>query len=131
MRLSAARPADQDEIGAAFDPTVPCADGHDVGLGDHRHRIEVEAVEVFARQQSGLSQMALDPPSVAFGDLVLGERGQEACSRPSLLVGLFGDSRPAVLYGRQAQIVEDQLEPRDIDGLVHAATSSGLESRIS
>jgi hypothetical protein len=45
--------------------------------------------------------MTLDPSSVAFGDLVLGERGQESGCWPSLLVGLFGDSlRVSVIPGQ-------------------------------
>ena len=49
----------------------------------------------------------------------------QAGRRPAFFVGLLGDGWPALLDGGQAQIVEDELQARDVDGRVHAATSSG------
>jgi hypothetical protein len=39
--------------------------------------------------------MALDAASTAIGRFVLGERGEEACGGPALLVGLLGELGPA------------------------------------
>ena len=87
MGFAAARSADQEQVGALVDPAVAGADRQaHVGLGDHRHGVEVEAVEGLAGQQLGLGEMAREAPAVPFGDLVLGERGQEACRRPAFLV---------------------------------------------
>ena len=43
---------------------------------------------------------------------------------PTLLVGLRGDGWPVLLDGGQPQVIENELEPRDVDGVVHAATAS-------
>jgi hypothetical protein len=127
VRFPAARSADQDEIGAVVDPAVASADRHHMGLGDHRHCVEVEAVEGLARQQPRFGEVALDAPAVAFGDLVFGERGEEAGSWPGFLVGPLGEDRPALLDRGQPQLVEDQGEPGGVDALVadapgHAAS---------
>src|SRR6266702_255281 len=53
MGFAAAGSADQNEIGALADPAVAGADRHDMGLGDHRHGLELEAVEGLAREQAG------------------------------------------------------------------------------
>ena len=68
-----------------------------MGLGDHRHGVEVEAVEGLAGEQPGLGEMALDAAAVALGDLVFGEGGEEAGGGPALLVGPGGEApaRPA------------------------------------
>ena len=94
MRFAAAGPTEQQQIGALVDPAVAGADRHDMRLGDHRHGLEVEAVEGLARQQPGLDEMALDAAAVAFGDLVFGERGEEAGGGPAFLVRPLGESRP-------------------------------------
>ena len=65
--------------------------------------------------------MALDAAAVAFGDLVFGERGEEAGGGPSFLVGPLGEARPALLDRGQPQLVEDQGEPGGVDALGHAA----------
>lgn len=48
--------------------------------------------------------MTLDPPPVAFGDLVLGERGEEPSGRPAFLVGARRDLGPGLLDRGQAQV---------------------------
>lgn len=131
MGFSAARPTNQDQIGAAFDPAVAGADCHDVRLGDHRYDIEVKTVEGFAWQQSGVCQMPLDTPSVAFGDLVFGERGKEASRRPTLLIGLLSDGRPMLLDRGKPQVIENELEAGGVDGRTHAATARALLSSAS
>jgi hypothetical protein len=64
MSFAAARSADQEQVGTLFDPAVAGADRQDVGLGDHRHGVEVEAVEGLAWQQLGLGEMACEAPAV-------------------------------------------------------------------
>ena len=95
MRLAAAGSADQDQIGALVDPTVTGTDRHHMRLGDHRHRFELEGVEGLARQQPGFNEMTLDATTVAFGNLVFGERGQEAGGGPACLVRPLGKRRPS------------------------------------
>ncbi len=79
---------------------------------------------VLPGRQAGLGEMALDAAAVALGQLVLGDRGEEAGGGPAFLVGLFGELRPDELDGGQAQLVEEQAEPGGIDGVVglHAAS---------
>jgi hypothetical protein len=60
--------------------------------------------------------MPLDAPTVALGQFVLGDCGQEAGGGPALLVGLFGKARPHGLDRGQAQFVEQDAEPSGVDG---------------
>ena len=117
-------PPISNQIGAFVDPAVAGADRHDMGLGDHRHRVEVEAVEGFSGQQLRLDEMARETATVAFGDLVFGERGEEAGGGPTLLVRPLGESGPALLDRGQTQFVEDQGEPGAVDALGHARSPS-------
>ena len=90
------------------EPAVAGGERHDLGLGDHRHGVEVEAVERLARRQARFGEMALDAAAAALGDLVLGERGEEAGGGPALLVGLLGELGPDQLDGGQAQLGEEE-----------------------
>jgi len=74
-----------------------------MGFGDHRHGGEVEAVEGLAGQQPGLDEMAFDAAPVALGDLMFGERGEEAGGGPALLVGTLGEAGPSLPDRGQAQ----------------------------
>jgi len=67
--------------------------------------------------------MALDAPAGAFGQLVLGQRGQEARRGPAFLVGAHGEVGPDGLDGRQPQLVERQGQTAGVDGIggFHAA----------
>ena len=112
MALAAAGWAEQEQVGAFGQPAVAGGDGHDLGLGDHRHGLEVEGVEGLSGQQAGFGEMALDAAPVAFGEFVLGDGGEEAGGGPSFLVGLFGELRPHQLDGGQAQLVEQEAEAR-------------------
>ena len=94
MRFAGARRAEHQQIGAFLQPAVAGGQCHDLRLADHRHRIELEAVERLAGRQAGLVEMTLDAAAGAFGHLVLGERGQKAGGRPALLVGSGGKVRP-------------------------------------
>ena len=124
MALSAAGRAEQEQVGALLEPAVAGGDRHHLGLGDHRHGLEREGVEGLARQEAGLGEMALDAAAIAFGQFVLGDRGEKAGGGPAFLVGLFGELRPHDLDGGQAQLVEEQAEPGGVDGGVrlHAAS---------
>ena len=117
MRLAAAGSADEQQIGALVDPAVAGADRQDMGLGDHRHHVEVEAVEGLAGQQLRLGEMAREAAAVAFGDLVLGERGEEARGGPAFLVRPLGKARPILLDRGQTEVVEHQREPGGVDAL--------------
>src|SRR5271154_6082338 len=99
MRFSASGSADQQQIGAFADPAVAGAERQDMGLGNHWHRVEVEAVEGFSRQQPRLDKMARETATVAFGDLVLGESGQEAGGGPTFLVRPLREGSP-ILFDR-------------------------------
>src|ERR1039457_2498735 len=129
MRFSASGSTDQQQIGAFADPTVACAKRQDMRLRDHRHRVEVEAVEGFSWQQLRLDKMARETAAVAFGDLVLGERGQEAGGRPTFLVRPLSEDGPVLFDRGQAELVEDQCEPGTVDALGHdRSPSSSLSS---
>jgi len=68
--------------------------------------------------------MTLDAPSAALGDLMFGQRCEEAGGGPALPVGAFGEAGPDVLDRRQAQIAEQKCEPGGVDGRSHAEASS-------
>jgi hypothetical protein len=74
--LSAAGRAEQQQIGALAQPAVTGGERSHLRLGDHRHGLEVEAVEGFSSGQTRLNEMALDAAAAAFGDLVLGDGGE-------------------------------------------------------
>jgi len=61
--------------------------------------------------------VAGDAPAGAFGELVLGQRREEAGGGPALLVGALGEGGPDMLDGGQAQIAEQQTEAGGVDGV--------------
>ena len=75
--------------------------------------------------------MPLDAASIAFGYLVLGERGQEAGRRPAFLVRARGHLGPVVLDRGKAQIVEDEGQTLRVDRLGDAGHAATPFSRIS
>jgi hypothetical protein len=85
--------------------------------------LEVKAVESLTGGQAGFLEMPLDAPARAFGQLVFGERGQEARRRPTFLVGARGEVGPDGFDGRQPQLVEGQGQSAGVDGIggLHAA----------
>ena len=125
MTLPRALSPEQQEIGARLEPAVAGDERLHLGLGDHRHQLELEAVDGLAVGQVGVGQVPRDAPTAAIGHLGLGEGGEEAGRRPALLVGLLGDTRPHRLHRRQAQLGQQKLDARGVDreGLAHAATS--------
>ena len=130
MAFATAGRAEDEQIGALLEPVMAGRQGHDLGLGEHRHGLELEAVEALAWQQAGFGEMTLDASAVAFGQFMLGQGGQEAGCRPALLVGLLGEVRPHGLDARQAQFAEQQVEPSGVDGFARAHAGSPL-SRAS
>ena len=54
-------------------------------------------------------------PSVAFGELVLGEGCEEAGGGPALAIGALGEALPELVDRRQAEIGEHQGELDGID----------------
>lgn len=123
--------AEQDEVGALLEPSVACAQGHDLRLGDHGNRIEREGIEGLSGRELGFGQMPLGPPAIAFGDLMLGERGQEASGRPTFLVCARGKVSPDMLDRRQAQLVQHQAEPLGVDRRTCAHAASPHPIRLS
>ena len=83
-----------DQIGALFEPAVAGGERHQLRLADHRHGVEVEAVEGLTDWQPGFGEVALDATAAALGDLMLGQGGQEAGGGPAFLVGLPRRDRP-------------------------------------
>ena len=133
MRLSASWRPKQYQVGAVLDPAVTGGERHDMRFTDHRHGVEVEGVECFARRQPGFIEMTLDPAPGAFGRLVFGECREEARGRPTLLVGTRGEVRPDDLYGGQPEIGEGQGVAGRVDriGGLHAAPPSYTVPRSS
>jgi len=79
--------------------------------------LEVKVVEGLSGGQPRLDEIALDATAAAFGDLLLGDDGEEAGRRPTFLIGLFGELWPQHLDGGRPQLVEQQIETRGVDGL--------------
>ena len=72
---------------------------------------EVEGVEALVWWQAGISQVAFDTASGAFGDLEFGKGAEEACGGPSLAVGPLGHLGPQTADGGQAQFAKQQRQP--------------------
>ena len=83
---------------------------------------EVEAVGGLSGQQLRLGEMTREAATVALGDLVLGERGEEACGGPTFLVRPLGEVWPILLDRGQPEVVEHQRQPGSVDALGHAAS---------
>jgi hypothetical protein len=75
MALSRTRRAEQQKIGALFEPTVAGGERHHLCFADHGNGLELEAVECFADGQPSFDQVTLDAPASAIGHLVLGKGG--------------------------------------------------------
>ena len=123
--------SEQDQVGADLQPTVPGHKGHDLGFGDGRDSIEVEAGQGLARRQACFGEVPLDPPLPAFSDLVFCEGSKQSCRWPSFLVGPFGEGGPEVLDGRQAQFIEQKVQTCRVDGIRcgHAASPVGTAAK--
>jgi hypothetical protein len=116
--------AKQEHVCALAEPCITSGYGHHLRLGDHRHGVKVEAVQCLSVRQSSLGEMTLDPPSATLGNLVFKDGGQEPRRQGRVACGAGGEVCPEELDGRQAQLVEQESDPPDIDGLgrLHAAS---------
>ena len=85
-------------------------------LGDHGHDIEVEVGERFAGRQLGLGELAFEAPPGPIGDLLFGQRSEQAGRGPAVGIGAFGEFRPGGLEGRQAQFGEHEVKLCGIHG---------------
>ena len=115
MAFAGAGWAEHEAVGALVEPAVTGGERHDLGLCEHRHGLEVEGGEALSGEQPGLPEMAFDAPSVAFGELVLGEGCEEAGGGPTLGIGALGEALPELVDRRQAEIGEHQGELDGID----------------
>jgi len=77
MALAGAGWAEQEQIGAVFEPAVAGGERHHLRLADHRDGREVEGRECLADWETRFGEMALDAATAALRHLVLGERGEE------------------------------------------------------
>src|SRR3954447_19578181 len=109
VALAAAGRPEQEQIGALAQPAVTGGERHHLRLRDHRHGLEVEAVEGLPGWQPGFDEMTVGAPATAFGDLVLGHGGEEAGRRPTFLVGLLGKLRPSTLMAGRRSSLSNRL----------------------
>jgi hypothetical protein len=123
VALAPARRAEHENVGAALEPAVSGDQRHDLGLGDRRHGCELEGVEGLSARQPGLGEVTLDAAAGPFGELDLGQGGEQARGGPALLVGPLREARPDGLDRREAQVTEQQAEAGFVDriGRAHAA----------
>lgn len=131
MRFPPARRPEQDQIRSLLEPGVPGAERHDLGLGDHRHGLEVVGGEGLAGQELRVPEVALEAAPIPFGELVLGERGEQAGGGPAFLVAARGDLLPHLLDCRQTQLIQHQRQARHVDGIAHAASPEASPRRSS
>ena len=80
--------------------------------------------------EGGPQQVPLDAAATAIGDLVLGERRQEASCRPAFLVGLLGELGPHQLDGGQAQVGEQELDARGVDRCWSSSCHASVEHEL-
>jgi hypothetical protein len=64
--------SEEDKVGTLGEPAVGVSERHDLGLGDHGHGFEVEAIQGFARWQAGHGEVAFDAAP--------GQPSRSACS---------------------------------------------------
>ena len=88
-------PADQDEVGAlASIQLSPAQSAITWALESIGVAAKSKPSRVLPGEQAGVGEMALDAAPVALGDLVFGERGEEAGGGPAFLVGALGEGGP-------------------------------------
>src|SRR3954468_22193915 len=125
MALAGAWRAEEENVGTLLQPGITRGQRHDLGLGDHWYGLEVKGHERLAGGQTRLDDMSLQAAASAVGDLVLSKRRQEACCRPTFLIGLLGKLGPSHLDARQTQLAEQKFDTGDVNtvGCRHATTS--------
>ena len=133
MALAATWRAEHEQVVALLEPAVAGDQRHDLGLGDHRDGVEVEAVEALAGRQARLGEVALDAAALALGEFVLGEGDEEPGGGPALLVGALSEAGPDVLDGGQAQLGEQKAQAGLVDGIGggHADAPSSAGAAVS
>ena len=67
MRHARPRWSETQDMAAFLEPAIIGGQRHDMRAADHRHGVEVEAVEGFPVQQSRIGQMPLDAPARPVG----------------------------------------------------------------
>jgi hypothetical protein len=119
MALAGAGWAEQEQIGALFEPAVASGERHHLRLADHRDDLEVEGRECLADRQTSFGKMALDAATAALRHLVLGERGEEARRRPAFLVGLLGELfHISLTAGRRRSVSSSSSRAASIEAVV-------------
>ncbi len=91
VRLAAPGWPQKNQVGAVAQPAVASAKSRDVCSRHHRHRVEIEVLQRLARQQPGVPKVTFDTAAIALGDLVFGQRHEQARRGPAFRVGPFGE----------------------------------------
>lgn len=126
MALAATWRTEDQDVGPFVEPGVTDGQRHDVGLGDHRYCIEVEAGQRLGRVQARFRALSFDTTLRSLGQLMLEQGTQQPGCLPAFLVGTLRELRPEAADGWQAQVIEHQGQTRGVvgDRHVHAATPS-------
>src|SRR5664279_2924403 len=77
MRFSRPARAEQQDRAASVDPSIAGGKCGDVRATEHGNGGKIETVERFAGGQAGFKQMSLDASLIPFGELQLGEGGEQ------------------------------------------------------
>ena len=113
VRLVGAGWPKQQQIGALFEPGVASGER----LGDHWHGVEVEGVQALAGWRPRFGEMTGEAALASVGDLLLGERGEEARGGPALLVGGGGERAPDEPDAGEPRFAEHEVDARGVTGV--------------
>jgi len=94
---------------------VAARQGCDVGTTEHGHRREVEAVQRLAGWQARLDQVSRDASLGTVGEFEFGQRRQQPSGWLAFTVGTLGERWPQGADGGQAQLAQQQRQPRGVD----------------
>ena len=121
VALSRARRAEQKHIGPFLEPDVAARQHAHTRLRDRGNEREVEVVERLAARLR-LGPVPLEAPPLPVGNLLGGQRGEQARRGPALPVRAFRDAPPQGSHGGQAQLLEQQVDLWRVhdEGVVHA-----------
>jgi hypothetical protein len=106
MRFSRPARAKKQDRATTVDPSITGGECRNVRAAEHGNGGEIETIERFAGWQAGLKQMSLDASLISFGELQLGESGQQSCRRPTFAIGPFGEALPHRGDRRQPQFAQ-------------------------
>src|SRR3546814_19125002 len=90
VALSSARRAEQDELGALFQPSVARGHGRDLRPPDHRPGVEGAALLRFARWKSRVRHMTLPLSPATFAHFILAKCSQQPGGGAALPGGPVG-----------------------------------------